>query len=236
MRSYIELNGKSSNQVMGLLIQNLPPISKPKMRTQIEEIDGRAGDIVTQLGFAAYDKVVEIGLYGDFDIDDVISYFNSSGTVVFSNEPDKYYNYQILEQIDYERLIRFRTAKVKMHVQPFKYSSIEKVKTFTNFTEDEISIKNNGNYFSKPIITITGSGTINLSLNGYQVLVIELGSEGSIVLDTANMEAYNPTDQSLMNRDVTGDYNDLYLNVGTNTISWSGTITEISIQNYSRWI
>ena len=236
MRSYIELNGKSSNQVMGLLIQNLPPISKPKMRTQIEEIDGRAGDIVTQLGFAAYDKVVEIGLYGDFDIDDVISYFNSSGTVVFSNEPDKYYNYQILEQIDYERLIRFRTAKVKMHVQPFKYSSIEKVKTFTSFTEDEISIKNNGNYFSKPIITITGSGTINLSLNGYQVLVIELGSEGSIVLDTANMEAYNPTDQSLMNRDVTGDYNDLYLNVGTNTISWSGTITEISIQNYSRWI
>lgn len=236
MRSYIELNGKSSNQITGLLIQQLPPISKPKMRTQIEEIDGRAGDIVTQLGFAAYDKVVEIGLYGDFDIDNVISYFNSSGTVIFSNEPDKYYNYQILEQIDYERLIRFRTAKVKMHVQPFKYSSVEKVKTFTSFTEDEISIKNNGNYFSKPIITVTGSGTINLSLNGYQVLVIDLESEGSIVLDTANMEAYNPTDQSLMNRDVTGDYNDLYLNVGNNTISWSGTITEISIQNYSRWI
>ena len=236
MRSYIELNGKSSNQVMGLLIQNLPPISKPKMRTQIEEIDGRAGDIVTQLGFAAYDKVVEIGLYGDFDIDDVISYFNSSGTVVFSNEPDKYYNYQILDQIDYERLIRFRTAKVKFHVQPFKYSAVEGVLKFTSFTNDEITVKNNGNYISKPIITITGSGTINLSLNGYQIFVIDMGDNEQIVIDTNLMEAYNPTNQALLNRSVTGNYDNFSLNVGTNTISWSGTISEIDVENYSRWI
>lgn len=236
MRNYIELNGKSSNEITGLLIQQLPPISKPKIRTQIDTIDGRAGDIVTQLGFAAYDKTIEIGLYGDFDLDDVISYFNSSGQVVFSNEPDKYYNYQILDQIDFQRLIRFRTAKVKMHVQPFKYSSVEGTKTFTSFTNNQITIKNNGNYFSKPIITITGTGTINLSLNGEQVLVIDMSNASSIVLDTANMEAYNPSDQSLLNRDVTGDYNNLYLNVGSNTISWTGTITEIDIKNYSRWI
>ena len=236
MRNYIELNGKSSSEITGLLIQELPPISKPKMRTQIDTIDGRAGDIVTQLGFAAYDKTIEIGLYGDFDLDDVISYFNSSGQVVFSNEPDKYYNYQILDQIDFQRLIRFRTAKVKMHVQPFKYSSVEGTKTFTSFTNNQITIKNNGNYFSKPIITITGSGTINLSLNGEQVLVIDLSNASKIVLDTANMEAYNPTNQALLNRDVTGDYNNLYLNVGSNTISWTGTITEIDIENYSRWL
>ena len=236
MRNYIELNGKSSAEINGLLIQELPPISKPKMRTQIDTIDGRAGDIVTQLGFAAYDKTIEIGLYGDFDLDDVISYFNSSGQVVFSNEPDKYYNYQILDQIDFQRLIRFRTAKVKMHVQPFKYSSVEGTKTFTSFTNNQITIKNNGNYFSKPIITITGTGTINLSLNSEQVLVIDMSNASSIVLDTANMEAYNPSDQSLLNRDVTGDYNNLYLNVGSNTISWTGTITEIDIENYSRWL
>ena len=236
MRNYIELNGQSSAEINGLLIQELPPISKPKMRTQVEEIDGRAGDIITQLGFKAYDKTIKIGLYGNFDLDDVISYFNSSGTVTFSNEPDKYYNYQILEQIDYERLIRFRTAKVKMHVQPFKYSSVEGTKTFTSFTNNQITIKNNGNYFSKPIITITGSGTINLSLNGNQILVIDMSNASKIVIDTANMEAYNPTNQNLLNRDVTGDYNNLYLNVGSNTISWTGTITEIDIENYSRWL
>ena len=236
MRNYIELNGKSSNEIIGLLIQQLPPISKPKMRTQVDEIDGRAGDIVTKLGFSAYDKIVEIGLYSNFDIDDVITYFNGSGKVVFSNEPDKYYNYQILDQIDYERLIRFRTAKVKFHVQPFKYSAVEGILKFTSFTNDEITVKNNGNYIAKPIITITGSGTINLSLNGYQLFVIDMGDSTQITIDTNLMEAYDPTTSDLMNRSVTGNYDNFSLNVGSNTISWSGTISEIDVENYSRWI
>ncbi|MBQ6630679.1 MAG: hypothetical protein IJH55_00905, partial [Romboutsia sp.] len=116
MRNYIILNGISSETITGLLIQNLPPISKPKQRVNIEEIDGRDGDIVTYLGYGAYDKEFKIGLFGNYDVDEVIKYFNSSGTVTFSNEEDKYYNYQILDQIDFERLIRFKEATVKMHI------------------------------------------------------------------------------------------------------------------------
>lgn len=126
MINCIELNGEKSTDVKGLIIQSLPPISKPKMRTSIEDIDGRDGDIVTKLGYAAYDKEVSIGLHGDFDIDDAIAFFDSDGEVVFGNERDKYYRYQIFGQIDFERLIRFRTAKVKMHVQPFKYDAVDR--------------------------------------------------------------------------------------------------------------
>lgn len=126
MINYIELNGEKSTDVKGLMIQSLPPISKPKMRTSIDGIDGRDGDIVTRLGYAAYDKEVSIGLHGDFDVDDAIAFFDSDGEVVFGNERDKYYRYQILDQIDFERLIRFRTAKVKMHVQPFKYDAVDR--------------------------------------------------------------------------------------------------------------
>ena len=202
MRNYIILNGVNSNTLTGLLISKLPPITKPKQRTQIEEIDGRDGDIVTTLGYGAYDKVIDIGLYGDFD-----------------------------------RLIRFKTAKVRMHVQPFKYSAVEGTRTFNITTQEQITIINNGNYVSKPVITITGSGTINLSVNGYEVLVLELGEDTtSITIDTANMEAYNQNTSQLMNRSVTGDYDNLYLNAGNNTISWTGTITEIDITNYSRWL
>ena len=132
MRNYITLNGKNSNEINGLLIQELPPISKPQIRTEVEEIDGRDGDIVTKLGFAAYDKEFTVGLYKDFDINAIIAYFNSEGTVVFSNEPDKYYNYQIIDQIDFERLVRYRTATVRMHCQPFKYSNTEGARTLGN--------------------------------------------------------------------------------------------------------
>lgn len=126
MINCIELNGTKSTDVKGLMIQSLPPITKPKVRTSKEEIDGRDGDIVTRLGYAAYDKEVSIGLHGDFDIDDAIAFFDSEGEVVFSNERDKYYRYQIIDQIDFERLVRFRTATVKMHVQPFKYDAVDR--------------------------------------------------------------------------------------------------------------
>lgn len=364
MQNYIILNGQISTNIPGLLIQELPPISKPLIRTEVEEIDGRDGDIVTKLGYSAYNKELTIGLYSNFDINEVIQYFNNEGTVTFSNEPDKYYNYQILDQIDFERLLRFRTATVNMHVQPFKYSLEDNEKTFTinnnlfNFntysgtsnnltltasegvititgtatkatefympitggtltegdytlkatangtgvstssirligsvpsnadsfggnyvtlqngntvtltdslaatktfnylwfyinpgtamdytltvevTNDNptnsISIRNAGNIYSKPTITIYGGGTIELYLNELAIFSIDLGSFDYITIDTNLMEAYNDT--QLLNRYISGDYDNFQLNVGLNNISWTGDITEIQINNYSRWI
>lgn len=120
--NYIILNNKRSTEINGLMICSLPPISKPAKRISQKEIDGRDGDIITELGYKAYDKEFQIGLTYNYDVNEVISYFDSEGTVVFSNEPDKYYRYKIIEQIDFERLIRFKTATIKMHMQPFKYS------------------------------------------------------------------------------------------------------------------
>lgn len=234
----IILNGISSTTIQGLLIQSLPPITKPKIRAEAEEIDGRDGDIITLLGYGAYDKEFQIGLYGNFDIDQIIEYFNSSGIVTFSNEEDKYYNYQILEQIDFERLLRFRTATVTMHVQPFKYSIADNSKTFTIAEgTTNIAIRNVGNIYSKPIITLTGTGTINLYLNEIQAFVINLGATATtIAIDINNMNAYNPSNNNFMNRVVTGNYDNFRLAIGKNTISWTGSVTQIKIQNYSRWI
>ena len=357
----VTLNGIKSNTVKGLLIQSLPPISKPLIRTEIEEIDGRDGDGVTKLGYSAYDKEMSIGLFGDYNVDDVIQFFDSEGEVIFSNEPDKYYNYQIIEQIDFERLIRFKTADVVFHVQPFKYSAVDRKFTLKNqffhfndysatkngitltaqngvihvsgtgstATEfympieamnldagnytltakasgtkasacsirliddipsnansfggnylglknddtatlsaaltgskkynylwfyitggtamdfdlevelvktdlNSISVINRGNIFSKPKITLYGSGTINLSLNGVQIFVINLAEAGQITIDSAQMNAYQG--ETLMNRSVIGDYDNLALRIGTNTISWTGNVTGIEVEDFTRWI
>lgn len=199
MRNYIILNGINSNTINGLLIQELPPISKPKMRTRTEEIDGRAGDIVTQLGFKAYDKTVEIGLYGNFDINEVISYFNSSGTVVFSNEPDKYYNYEILDQIDFQRLVRFRTAKVKMHCQPFKYPLEEEplvaeYQLVTN-TGSDMSLNNTANALFRKLDLKGNTSQTGTPTPSSPIPVNVVSGDNTIYVEGANI--LNNTDYTM---------------------------------------
>jgi predicted phage tail component-like protein len=237
VRPYIVLNGVNSRSIKGLLISELAPISKPAIRVQQETIDGRDGDIVTPLGYSAYDKVIKIGLTYEYDIDEIIEFFNTSGKVVFSNEPDKYYFYGIYNQIDFERLIRFKTAEVTFHVQPFKFSDTENAQTFTLSGASEVSIRNNGNYFSRPTLAITGSGDVNLYINGIQLLTIDFGTTSrTIIIDSEAMNAYDETKSQFLNRLVSGDYDNIKLKVGNNAITFTGSVSKIVINNYSRWI
>lgn len=233
MRNYIIINGVNSLTKNGLAIKELPSISKPAIRTLTEAIDGRDGDIVTKLGYSAYDKNMDIGLYGNYDIDDIIAYFNQSGTITFSNETDKYYYFEILNQIDFEKLIKFRTANVVFHCQPFKYEVGESAIALSS---GDTIVENKGNIYSKPIINIEGSGTISVSLNGNQIFSIDMSNNSEITIDTSKLEAYDPNTSILLNRIVTGDYDDFKLESGNNTISLSGTITSANITYVSRWL
>jgi predicted phage tail component-like protein len=233
MRNYVIINGVNSTTINGLAINEMPPITKPSIRTNTEEIDGRDGDIVTRLGYSAYDKEMTIGLYGSYDLDEIMSYFNQSGTIIFSTESDKYYNFEILEQIDYEKLLKFKTATITMHCQPFKYEVNET--PITLISGDNI-VRNKGNIYSKPIMYIEGTGTITISLEGNQVFNIVMGDNTEIEIDIEKLEAYNPNDGTLLNRIVTGDYDDFRLESGNNTIALGGTITSANIRMYSRWL
>lgn len=233
---YLTLNGTYSDSITGLVISELPPVSKPMIRTQVEEIDGRDGDIITKLGYSAYDKTVRIGLMDADEIDNVISFFDSSGEVIFSNEPDKYYRYQILNQIDFAQLLEIRTADVVFHVQPFKYSATETdiEESYGGADPKTLSVTNSGNIDAKPKITITGSGTINLSLNSNQIFVIDMSGISTITIDAETMEATGGG--VLRNRLVTGDYDAFVLQPGSNTLTWTGNITDIALARYSRWL
>lgn len=240
----ITLNETRSTLIKGLLIQSLPPITKPQQRVLTETIDGRDGDRLTLLGYAAYDKTVQIGLCGDYDVDEVIQYFvdNMSGKVIFSNEPDKYYRYTIVKQIDFERLLRFKQAKVVFHVQPYKYGTgIDYLgKTVSSLTS--WAVMNQGNTYARPTFYLAGSGTMTFSVNGRGVTVDFTACNGVCVIDTSAVNAYSDWPEVhgrvLVNRAVSGDYDNLMLKPGQNTLSWtgSGTLTSIGIRGYARWI
>lgn len=233
-RPWVLINEKPSYGVDGLIVTSLPPITKPKMRYSSEEIDGRDGDIITTLGYQSYDKTMSIGLHGNFDIDKVIEFFATSGTITFSNEPDKIYRFQQLDSIDFERLVRYRTADVKLHVQPFKTGRIQRPKTFTS-ADAQAVIVNAGNVVAAPKLTIKASGNIGLWLDGSQILSVAQNVDYTLIIDVQNLEAATPGGL-LMNRYITGDYQRLALSPGKHTIKWSGDVKSLTIEDYSRWI
>lgn len=231
--NYIVFKGIDSRDVKGLIISELPPITKPKLRVRVDTIDGKDGSDITSLGFEAYTKTITIGLTKNYDVDNIIAWLHGEDIIQFSNEPDKYYRVKVVDQIDFEKLLRFKTATVNFYTQPFKYSATERLKTVnvTGLTTTEV--RNAGNYFSKPAITFTGTGTINISVNGLQKCVLNLGATSeSITLDADKQEAYSGG--VLKNRQMDGDF--ITLEVGKNIITWTGNLTKIELLNYSRWL
>ena len=234
---WVKINGKDSRDVDGLFVASLPPITKPEMRVESLVIDGKDGDKLTQLGYSAYDKELIIITLRDADIDEIIEYFEPEGEIVFSNEPEKFYEYRLVEQVDYEQVIKMRKAEIEFHVQPHKYPAEDRERLFDSPTSP-IKVTNYGNELSAPIYTITGQGTVTLSLNGTPVLAIAFGAqESTIKIDVAELEAVAVPSGAYVNRSISGNYGSLKLKVGRNEIAWTGgTISRLKMEKFTRWI
>ena len=224
---------KSSKEIKGLIITNTPPITKPKMKVNKIEIDGRDGDIVEKIGYESYTKNVGIGLARNYDIDEIIKYFTGDGELVLSDEPDKVYIASIYDDVDYERLLQMRKATIKYHVQPFKYLKDESKVSLDITTETSVEVENKGLEVSKPIFMIEGSGTIEIAVNGVNIFKYTFPSgESKVTINSLEEEAY--LDGVYKNRNMLGEFPKL--EVGKNTISWTGTLSKIEIEPKSRWL
>ncbi len=232
---YFIFNNIESNNYPELIVTSLPAIRKPAVRYSKTEIDGRDGDIIELEGYEAYDKTIEIGLTNTNNIDNIIAWLYGSGDLIMSNEDDKVYKAQVLKEIDFERLVKFRTAEIVFHVQPYKYLLNEATITATSSQRSakSMTINNQGNVACKPVIKLTGSGTVNVSLNGSSIFSYTFPSGDSYVyIDSEEQEAY--VSSILKNRNMNGDFP--VLNPGNNTLSWTGTLSAVEIERRSRWL
>ena len=231
--SYIIWNGKRSTEIYGLIICELPPITKPKMKTSITKINGRDGDIIEEQGYESYTKTISIGLARNYDIDKVMKYFTGTGELILSNEPDKVYNSTIFDKIDYQKLINFKKATVKFYTQPFKYLKDENEIVVNCSVENNKVIHNVGLEIAKPIIKLEGSGTVELSINDINILKYTFpDGESEVIIDSLKEEAY--LNSEYKNRNMNGVFP--ILDPGNNTITWTGNLTKIKIQPKSRWL
>lgn len=146
-----------SRNIPGLVVNSLPPITKAAKRIERIEIDGKDGDITEERGYKSYDKPITITLLQDCDVNVLINWLNGSGRLVLSNEDDKYYEAEIVDQIDFERLFKYLPVKIIFHVQPYKYLLNENVSTIEKVLSEEAE---------ELELTDCAGGEGSLSING----------------------------------------------------------------------
>jgi len=200
---------------------------KPQRRSEIKLIDGKAGASVTEYGYAPYIIKAVIGVTKNADIDAIIAWLDGTGVLLCSDDQLKYRNVRVLNDIDYEKLLRFKKAKVEFYVQdPFRYLLSESDITLTSSG----SITNAGKVDSMPLLKLTGAGIVVLTI-GSQSFTYIFDTPyvyidcGSYLNGEFKQEAYYGT--VYKNRKMTGEFPKLL--VGANAISWTGTLTELVV-------
>ena len=81
-------------------------------------------------------------------------------------------------------------------------------------------------------IRVTGKGKMNVKPDTIELNIFVSKAYPEYA---EAMEAY-AQDNTLANRSVQGNYNSLQLNPRSNTLTFGGDVTNVTITNYSRWI
>ena len=226
MRPYFIFNNIQSTDY--LLLNKLPSIFKATKDIQKIDIEGRNGFLTQDLGsYKGYTKTVECTIRNLDDIDYICSWLDGSGELIFSNEPDKFYKATIITQIDFNKVIReYQKFIVKFECQPFGYS-LYSTSLYPILITKPITIYNNFNHYSEPVIKVYGEGNITLNVGSQTVNLTNVSEY--MTINTTLMDCYKDT--MLKNNQMDGEFP--VLGVGNNNINWTGNVTKLEIiQNF----
>lgn len=222
-------NGISSYE-MGVEVLSLPPIVRPEQRVEQIKIPGRHGVLhVTDGTFEPVSKPAEIAVYNISRIDSVFAWLRGAGEVVFGNERDKKYEAFIINKIPMEQVIRqIKKARVDFFCQPFKYELKDEP---IEIIDNPQIISNPGTMPDEPLMTVYGTGDIEINING-RAFVLQ-GITDYINIDTKIQNAYRGNDE-LMNKSMSGAFP--FFDTGENRLSWTGSVSKIVIYPRWRWL
>ena len=216
----------------GVVVKELPSITIPKKRVEEVTVLGRDGTLtVSDETYEPTTKICKVYYNGE-NPDELIT-FLQDGKVIFSNFQDRFYNMQIVSEIPIDEIFKnneygnWYEFIITFRCQPFGYSVDNEEIVIS---EKDTCIYNYASNYSKPIITIWGSGDINILIDEQQITL--KGVEDYITIDSVKMRSY----KDLENQNSKKIGNFPIIKVGENNISWDGNITKIAITPNYRWI
>lgn len=227
---YFIFKGKNSKD-FGILISSAPQRTKPERRVEHITIPGRSGELTQDEDtYEPYTISMQCSTRGNDHLDEIVAWLNGAGELILSTEPDKVYQVAIYNKISISDVIYlYNSFLIQFRVQPFKYN----VNAFNDKKEltAPTKIKSRGTVYSEPIITVYGSGDITLTINDKDFPLY--GVDGSITIDSEMMEVFKGTENQ---NGKFGGEGFPRLEVGENTVSWTGNVEKVVIEPRWRWL
>ena len=128
-----------------------------------------------------------------------------------------------------------REVKIKLTCSPFAYAiSNDQVE----LTSSPAQLQTVGTMYSEPIIELTGTGDVSLTVNGVTLEIS--GMSGTIYIDVHTCQAYKIEYGSKVSilSSITGLIEKMVLVPSSdafNVISWTGDVSSVKITKNERW-
>lgn len=221
----INFNNINSNIDMNLVIERFPIIPSPTRNIYQVKVPGRNGSLTIDEG--TYDNI-EIPITFGFQTVDFLNeiinikkwFCGTGGILKLSILPGVYFKVKSVSLPQFEEDVSTIQKFTAMFTcDPFKYRNEVK----TTVTNINYKLNYSGTAEVKPLIKITGSGNITLTVNNANVILTSVDSY--ITLDGELEDAYKDT--SLQNGKMNGEFP--ILKPGENIIDFIGSVTKIEI-------
>lgn len=213
----------------GIILKEHPIITSPALRDDGIVVEGRSGTLhYNKKVYDSFIQTLECDLIdSSINIREVSSWLKGPGKIIFSNELDKFYHVNILNQIDFTNIAnKVHSFPLVIEFQPFAYSVTE---TTLEITENQEFTILESNEVILPKIKVYGTGDITITINNQSQILYDINE--FIELDSQLEIAYKNLENK--NDSVEGEY--LTLVPGNNKVSFLGTVVKIEIiyrENY----
>jgi len=210
-----------SSETYGLIINKMPPVQLAEPQGEFIVVPGRDGFLFQDYAnLGPLDKEIEATLTDLTKLDLIKTWLRGEANLVLSTEPDVFYKARVYGKIDFERWLLLRAGTIRFLCQPHGYLPAGLNPLILTAAA---TLVNAGTATSEPVIKVTGTGTITLTINAKNVILT--GVDGYVTINSEIQECYK--DLVGKNNTMTGEWP--VLAVGTNNISWTGTVTSVEI-------
>lgn len=236
MKPWFIWNNKNSDS-MGLWVSKLPKISRAPERYEQVTIPGRAGALTLLEGEDVYDSYVKEITVQTVNtnprLQEILAWLRGSGDLVVCTEINRVYRGRIVAAVEFERIGNsLLQARIPILVEPLKRSRYPEANDRITITAASANLRNPGDVASKPVVSITGSGALTITIGGTAMAFT--GVSGTIVVDCdAEMVTQGG---ALWTGSYSGEFWRIPAGASTFAKTGTGTLTSAVIDPAWRWV